>query len=131
MPDQSNSSIAPRPEARELLATAIECLIALLDLQEPDPELEPNGDEEPSLGWTADGRGMNDDRELDKADDEPSLGATLATNQDRAWGAASGTRDDREEQCEDEGAQDDREPDVDAEADSWPNPMGPEVGARP
>jgi hypothetical protein len=60
MPDQSNSSIAPRPEARELLATAIECLIALLDLQEPDPELEPNGDEEPSLGWTADGRGMND-----------------------------------------------------------------------
>jgi hypothetical protein len=74
---------------------------------------------------------VGDDRELDKADDEPSLGATLATNQDRAWGAASGTRDDREEQCEDEGAQDDREPDVDAEADSWPNPMGPEVGARP
>jgi hypothetical protein len=79
MTNQTHSSIAPAPEARELLTTAIECLIALLDLQEPDPELEPNGDEEPSLGWTADGRGMNDggdDRELDKADDEPSLGAT-------------------------------------------------------
>jgi hypothetical protein len=45
MPNHPNSSTAPAPEARELLATAIECLIALLDLQEPDPDLEPNGGE--------------------------------------------------------------------------------------
>jgi hypothetical protein len=80
MPNQPHSSIAPRPEARELLATAIECLIALLDLQEGDPEKEatlgwPNpaplteggadqshlspeaqdGDSEPSLGWQNEG----------------------------------------------------------------------------
>jgi hypothetical protein len=100
MPNQPNSSIAPRPEARELLATAIECLIALLDLQEPDPELEPNGDEE-----------------FDTVDNEPSLGATLATNQAEAWGRQSGTKDDREDE------HDGREPDEDGEATlGWPNP---------
>jgi hypothetical protein len=104
MPNQPNSSIAPRPEARELLATAIECLIALLDLQEPDPDREPNGDEEPSLGWTADGKigdDHGDDRELDAADDEPSLGWQNTGSQTRLHTS----RNDCEEQCEDEGAE--------------------------
>jgi hypothetical protein len=177
----------PASEARELLATAIECLIALLDLQEGDPEKEaslgwPNphrlvdggadqthlypethdGDNEPSLGWTLDGRpgdGAGDERELDEADSEPSLGwqnegsqralrsgrvddaePSLASTtcigsfhlagSDCGWDQslwAEGECDEREEE------HDGREPDVDAEVDSWPNPMGPEgpVGAKP
>lgn len=54
-------------------------LIALLDLDEPDPDLEP------SFG----GDGHGDDgmeREADTADDEPSLGWTIAMRQeDRKW----------------------------------------------
>jgi hypothetical protein len=120
---QQMKPITNPPGGRELLATAIECLIALLDLQEPDPELEANGDEEPTLGWTADGRigdDRGDERELDTADDEPSLGWQNTGSQTRLHTS----RNDCEEQCEDEGAQDDREPDVDVEPEGLPIPGG-------
>lgn len=48
---------------REAIETAIEELIDLLDRIEPDPDLEENGDLEPSIS-------CHDDRELDLADDE-------------------------------------------------------------
>jgi hypothetical protein len=104
-----------QPHPRQLLEQAVECLIAFFDLLDPDPDLEPNGDAEeepdgePSLGsldaqpqtrW-ADGLtpGHEVDCELDKADDEPSLGSTGCLgndNQEQSWGACSGTTDDRE-----------------------------------
>jgi hypothetical protein len=140
---QHPKPITGTPQGRELLATAIECLIALLDLQEPDPDLEPNGDEEPDLGWSdMEARYGSYDvlskKGLEHEHDgsEPSLGWQNEGSQR----ALRTSRDDREEQCEDEGAQcedegaqDDREPDYDNEVDSWPNPMGPSgpVGARP
>lgn len=54
-------------------------LITMLDMMEVDPDFEPNGDDEPSLGWTGEGRGTvgldksmahDDDREADTCDDE-------------------------------------------------------------
>ena len=68
------------PIPRAALEHAIEALVALLDALDPDPDLEPNGDEEPSLGWP------NPDRragaasqhslcpEVRDGDNEPSLG---------------------------------------------------------
>jgi hypothetical protein len=128
-----------------------------LDLQEPDPELEPNGDEEPSLGWpNPDGRAGHasqhrlypEERDgdgepslgwsdmearygkydylarqgLEEEHDgsEPSLGWQNTGSQTRLYTS----RDDCEEQCEDEGAQDDREPDVDVEPEGLPIPGG-------
>lgn len=38
---------------RHRIERAIEALIELLDATEPDPDLEPTGDDEPSLGWTS------------------------------------------------------------------------------
>ncbi|WP_027578399.1 hypothetical protein [Bradyrhizobium sp. Ai1a-2] len=66
-------------------------------------ELEPDGDDEPSLGWTERGAGLSgtDDRELDTADDEdggdaePSLGSRDHYHSQEAW--AVGDRRDREE----------------------------------
>lgn len=50
-------------------------LITALDLMEAECDLEPNGDDEPSLGWTANGGSAlftcDGDRELDNADYEP------------------------------------------------------------
>jgi hypothetical protein len=133
--DSTHSTTPPEIPAdavpRAAVERAIEALVALLDALDPDPDLEPNGDEEPSLGWTGEGRGMGDggdDRELDTANDEPSLGWQNTGSQARLRTSP----DDCEEQCEDEGAEHDgREPDYDNEVDSWPNPMGPHVGARP
>ena len=103
---------------RKLVETAIERLIDLLDAIEPDPDLEANGDEEPSLGWpipdprwnhsTPDPTG-GDDRELDAADDEPWLGWTELEARYGKYSELSCS--DLEEQCEDEGAEHDgREP---------------------
>jgi hypothetical protein len=36
---------------RTLIEQRIEELIELLDFVDPDPDLEDNGDSEPSLGW--------------------------------------------------------------------------------
>lgn len=64
-------------------------LITMLDMMEVDPDFEPNGDDEPSLGWTGDGRGTvgldksmtyDDDREADTCDDED--GADTEANGD-------------------------------------------------
>ena len=194
-----NPNNTATPEARALLAKAVESLISLLDLLEVDPELEDNGDaeaepdDEPSLGsltscgsngsqgnWAD---GSSDDREktgfATESDDEedclgwaanvdqshlglplderePSLGWTemearygrygVDSNRDleddQVDGEASlgwqnegqqgllmmGTNDDREEQCEDEGAEHDgREED----GQSWVNPMAESrVGKR-
>jgi hypothetical protein len=82
------------PDARLLLETAVECLIGSLDLIDPDPDLEDNSDAEPSLGG-----GTGDDRELDTADDEPSLGSTDCLGHDSqefTWGKNGATTDDRE-----------------------------------
>jgi hypothetical protein len=122
------SDVVPRPakprakriaptKQRKLLENAIERLVELLDQIDPDPDLEDNGDSEPSLGWPipqenlghrlntdADCRGdFGDDREHDMADDEPSLGWQNEGSQ----GRLKASRDDCEEQCEDEGAEHD------------------------
>jgi hypothetical protein len=102
---------------RQLLEQAVECLIAFIDMLDPDRDLEDNGDAEPSLGWPipqemlgqrlntdADCRGdFGDDREHDTADDEPSLGWQNEGSQ----GRLHVSNDDCEEQCEDEGAEHD------------------------
>ncbi|KKB12386.1 hypothetical protein VE25_07490 [Devosia geojensis] len=70
----------PRPDRRSIEAE-IERLIGLLDKFDGDPDLEEAGDLEPSLGWPALGpqqfgrapQSLDDDREEDNADCEPSL----------------------------------------------------------
>ncbi len=65
-------------QLRREAAAEINRLINFLDDLGGDPDLEPNGDNEPSLGWTTRGNvGGCDDLELDTADDEPSLGWTI------------------------------------------------------
>jgi len=72
MPDTIMSA-AGHGLPRERIEAAIEALIALLDVSEPDSDLEPQGDEEPSLGWTSTmAHGSLTDAELDDCDDEPS-----------------------------------------------------------
>lgn len=113
---------------RKNAGEVIDVLIAYLDLVDPDPDLEPNcsywvgmgyysrqpaeadeceppEDDEPELGWTGRTNQTNlgaagDDRELDTADDEPSLGSLHHDDQAR-WGYSA--RADLEQQCEDEG----------------------------
>jgi hypothetical protein len=85
---ESNTITKPRPKRlsatkqRNLVAQTIERLLDLLDAIDPDPE------EEPSLGWS-DGNGLY-----------PQVSAEA--HHSRAYG----TGDDRELQCEDEGADD-------------------------
>ena len=65
-------SAAGRAAVRTALADEIERLIAILDALDGDAEAEADADGEPSLAgfqW-----GPGDDRELDPADLEPSLG---------------------------------------------------------
>lgn len=70
---------------RSRVEGAIAALIDLVDSLDPDPDLEPDNDDEPSLGWCdgkCEGRyGDTDEREADAgdeceidADQEPSLG---------------------------------------------------------
>lgn len=111
------------PPIRMRIARHIEEMIDLLDALDGDPDLEP------SLGYTPKGYAVDsvdrttdqtrwaqgrdgDDDDVDRepdVDDEPSLGSTGGTAAGIDWpgGAqawAGGTTDDREEQCEDEGA---------------------------
>ncbi|MER8464153.1 hypothetical protein [Mesorhizobium sp. M1396] len=65
----------PDPTIRRSIEDEIERLISLLDLVEPDPDLELY-----LAGGGAEVFGIND-REGDASDDEPSLGWTVATNQ--------------------------------------------------
>ena len=109
--------------SRHVIEAEIERMISILDWLDDDPDLEPQGEEEPTedteplYGWTGmeaaygrysleyNGQGA-DELELDEADSEPSLGSSHAVRQ-LHW--ASGSRDEREEVCEDEGAQCDDE----------------------
>lgn len=65
----------------------IERLIALLDNLAGDCDLEDSGDEEPTHGWPNNGQSCtsamscDDEREVDTADDEPSLGWGSHVNQ--------------------------------------------------
>jgi hypothetical protein len=98
--------------SRQTIEDEIERLIAMLDEADPDPDLEPGGDEEHSLGG-----GMfdqNTDRELDTSDDEPSLGWTHLFDQSHHKWTGSHW------QCEGavvdgEAEHDGREPDADLE----------------
>lgn len=113
----------PLDLTRPMIEGEIERLISILDWLDPDPDIEDEGDFEPTedneplYGWTGmeaaygrysleyNGQGA-DELELDEADSEPSLGSSHAVRQ-LHW--ASGSRDEREEDCEDEGAQCDDE----------------------
>ena len=86
------------------------------DGREPDCDDEDGGDDEWELGWTdLQARTGKYSYGLDwcVADGEPSLASMNRMNQVYWW---QGRNDDREEQCDDEGAIDcDREPDHDNE----------------
>jgi len=70
---------------RACIEDTLDTLFAFLDDLDGDPDLEPNGDAEPSLGWPITGQPVhdlqNDDREEDGCDaeddgtTEPNLGA--------------------------------------------------------
>ena len=93
--------LQPTPDlVRPMLESAIERLIAILDVIDPDPDLEDGGDAEPDedgepiLGWTgmqaAYGRyGTHDidadGCELDEADAEPELGSLDAQHSQLSW----------------------------------------------
>jgi len=65
--------------AREEVAQTIERLIAILDEIDGEAELEPTGDDEPTLGWPAGGMRMVGSTMDGEA--EPSLGWTGNVNQ--------------------------------------------------
>jgi|GEM_PF-1066035 len=78
------------------------------------------GDHEHSLGWS-ESEGRVGNLGFPYPDFEPSLSASEALDQ-RRWVHQQHKEDrdgDREEQCEDEGWDDDREPDTDAEPDDF------------
>lgn len=81
----------PLRALRAAIGDRLDAMIAFLDATEPDPDLEPDADGEPSLGWTNvwQQKGSDDDREFDcdsdeadaatgTADDEPRLGWTTS-----------------------------------------------------
>jgi hypothetical protein len=101
----NKSYFAKISKIRRAAIREIDRLIDLVDRIDGDPDLEDNGDAEPTLGWSVNGQpgagtftdgdgemehslgwtvsghlGDNgpetNDRELDKADDEPSLGSS-------------------------------------------------------
>ena len=78
MADISHSINLPN-FSRPILEAEIERLIGLLDTMDEDPDLEPEGNDEPSLGATE--------------------------RQSGSWKGLSAMCDDREEDSEDEGAQ--------------------------
>ena len=116
-PQQASRPASSRPKRlsanrqRNLVAQTIERLLDLLDAIEPDADLEPNGDDEPSLGWptsheifsqtTLNGYDTGDDREGHSGlglteddepdvDGEPSLGSLdRMVNQNR-WAEGGG-----------------------------------------
>lgn len=62
----------PVPLSRAEIETEIERLVELLDVADGDPDLEDDGDHEPSLGGAEISGKV--DLELDDCDNEPSLG---------------------------------------------------------
>jgi hypothetical protein len=99
-PHKWRKAIASRIET---LSDQMNALISVLDRMDSDPDLEPNGDEEPSLGWPL-GHGVSqlrpdmahdDDREQDDTDaedggdDEPSLASPERYDRQIMWCAGS------------------------------------------
>ena len=104
-----------RAGARNILGDVVERLLGVLDMIEGDPDLEENGDLEPSIGTCYQGVV---DAELDTADDEPSLGSfdrmvdqTKSYRQTVGWNRSQDFEQDdcdredgdQDEQCDDEG----------------------------
>lgn len=87
---------------RKKIERALDKLIALLDACDPDPDLEP------SLGSNPYG---SLDQEDDSCDNEPSLGATTALNQEKAWRVGGNDLEFDGDTCPDA----DKEPDADGE----------------
>ncbi len=130
--------VRDRARARQLIGAEVERLIAYLDALDGDPDLEENGDLEPSLGAGAEGS----DREGDLSDDEPSLGTPdRMVNQEHVYRQHAGSGGyvdheldrsdyedggDTEPVCEDEGAQVDDEEGTDLE----PSLGAPEIGVE-
>jgi len=78
-----------QPPLRQRIEAAIERLIAMLDEFDGDPELEDNGDLEPSFGGSYYySGGLQIELEGDSADSEPWLGWTEA--QSRTGGRLTG-----------------------------------------
>ena len=90
---------------RKKIERTLDKLISLLDALDGDPDLEP------SLGYNPYG---SMDQESDDADNEPSLGATHAPNQEQAWRARLVLGTDLEFDG-DTRADADKEPDADGE----------------
>lgn len=90
---------------RERLEAAIQRAIELLDQLDGDPDNEPSLSASSAIWQGAWAQGEGDDRELDGADDEPSLGWQIGVDQSRL----DMQTDDLEDQCEDEGGQCDDE----------------------
>lgn len=92
------------PDNRDALETLIEAAIARLDAMDGDPDLEDAGDAKPGLGsrelWTGNesawAHGEHDERELDTADLEPSLGSLERGPEQSQIGWAFSGDDDRE-----------------------------------
>lgn len=109
------------PRLRAEAAARVAALLDFLDATEDtDCDLEANGDDEPSLGWTITGQtlcsGVEPDLESEDENDEPSLGsvenhpgAFLLGRGCSQEGWAAGRSDDRESE------HDGCEPDVDDE----------------
>lgn len=93
-PHKWREAIASRIET---LSDQMNALIAVLDGMDGDPDVEPNGDEEPSLGWPGNGPAqfgrrpeqLDDDREFDIGDYEPSLASPEQYGRQIMWCAGS------------------------------------------
>lgn len=111
--------------SRRAIEDEIERLIGMLDQLDGEPDMEEPGDMEPWLGWTDrgpsalnrhepyDDREREDEHYEDGGDNEPWLGAPEWHPSGHLWDGhtrgsqldwAAGGSDDREYECEDEGA---------------------------
>lgn len=92
---------------RVAIEDMVELGIALLDMIEPDPDLEDNADDEPSLAG-APNPGVVLDAEFDESDQEPALGAPENAGGDQTeW--AQGDAYGSEDECDFDGKRHDAE----------------------
>ncbi len=84
------SSAQREPSMEEILASIrriIEDSDSDRDIVDEPHDDHDEGNDEPTLGWTADGTGIYGS---DVGEDEPSLGSTHSINQETAWGPQRG-----------------------------------------
>ena len=122
-------AVEEKRQIQTIAAAEVSRLIDLLDRLDDDPDLEPGGDDEPSLGFTPHGHlwfDAGDDRELDDVDDEdsgdaePSLASLENRPNQEAW--AIGARRDMEDEHDGREYDDeDREPEEEG-GDHAPDP---------